>query len=147
MSIRFALALVLVAGAPASLLADLKSALAEPNLEKRSKLALDNATAALDAARSAYTNGDNEKMAADITELQQSVDLAYKSLQDTGKNPRKSSRWFKAAEIRTRDLLRRLDAFEHDMSFEDRPPVEKAKTDIQSVHDDLLVGLMEGKLK
>ncbi len=41
---------------------DLKQVQAEPNLEKRSKLALENAAAALQAAREAYRNGETEKI-------------------------------------------------------------------------------------
>ena len=33
------------------------------------------------------------------------------------------------------------------MSFNDRPMLEKVKAKVQQVHDDLLVGLMEGKRK
>jgi len=129
---------------PALLRADLKQARAEPNLEKRSKLALDNAAAAYQEARSAYQNGDNDKVAAAVAEIQESVDLAYTSLTQTGKNPRKSPKWFKKAEIETRDLLRKLDAFQQEMSFTERPMLEKVKARIQEVHDDLLLGLMEG---
>ena len=69
----------------------LKQALAEPNLEKRSKLALENANAAYQAARSAYDTGDNEKVAAAAAEITESVDLAYTSLMKTGKDsPQKS---------------------------------------------------------
>jgi len=53
-------------------------------------------------------NGDNQKAAAAADEIQQSVDLAYESLMKTGKNPRNSPRWFKAAEISTRDLSKKL---------------------------------------
>lgn len=132
---------------PAGLRADLKRAMAEPNLEKRSQLALDNAAAMYQAARTAYQNGDAAKAAAAIAEVQESVDLAYTSLTDTGKNPRKSPKWFKKAEIETRDLLRKLDSLQQEMSFDERPMVEKAKARVQQVHDDLLLGLMEGKKK
>lgn len=127
--------------------ADLQKAMAEPNLEKRSKLALDNATEAYQAARADYDKGDSTRLAADLKEIQDSVDLAYTSLQDTGKDPRKHSKWFKRAEIDTRDLLRHLDAFQRDMSFEDRPMLQQLIAHVQKVHDDLLVGLMEGKPK
>lgn len=132
---------------PVLLHADLKQALAEPNLEKRSKLALDNAAAVYQDARSAYEKGDNDRVAAAAAEIQESVDLAYKSLTETGKNPRKSPKWFKKAEIETRDLLRKLEAFEQEMSFNERPMLEKVKARIQEVHDDLLLGLMEGRKK
>jgi hypothetical protein len=127
--------------------ADLKQALAEPNLEKRSQVALNNAVAAYKTARAAYEKGENDQAAAAIAEIQESVELAYTSLNGTGKDPRRSPKWFKKAEIDTRDLLKRLDAFDHDMSFSDRPMLEKVKAKVQQVHDDLLVGLMEGKHK
>ncbi len=127
--------------------ADLAQARAEPNLEKRARLALDVSAAALEAARSDYQKGDNDKVAADAARVVDSVDLAFRSLTQTGKDPRKSSRWFKYAEIQTRGMIRKLDNLERDMSFADRPLLEKAKTELQQVHDKLLLGLMEGKPK
>lgn len=126
--------------------ADLKRAMAEPNLEKRSGLALDNASAALKAAREAYDKNDSDLTARSAAEIQESVDLAYDSLVQSGKNPRNSS-WFKKAEIATRDLTRRLESFQEQMSFSDRPMLDKVKADVQKVHDDLLMGVMEGRKK
>ena len=83
--------------------ADLKAALAERDLGRRSKLALDNAGAALKAAREAYQQGESSAVAAAAREFEESVDLAWDSLESTGKNPRKSPRWFKQAEIETRE--------------------------------------------
>jgi hypothetical protein len=127
--------------------ADLNPALAESNLGKRSKLALENAAAALKAAREAYATGDNQKVAAAADEIQQSVDLAYDSLMKTGKNPRNSPRWFKPAEISTRELSKKLDTFQQEMDFADRPLLDKVRARVQQVHDELLLGLMEGKRK
>jgi hypothetical protein len=140
-------ALVLLLAAAGSLRADLKQAMAEPNLEKRSRLALENASAAYQAARSAYDAGENEKVTAAALEITESVDLAYTSLVKTGKDPRRSPKWFKQAEIETRNLLRRIEGFQQQMSFSDRELLDKAKAKVQQVHDDLLVGLMEGKHK
>jgi hypothetical protein len=133
--------------APAALQADLQKARAESNLEKRSSLALANAAAAYQAARSAYQKGDNDAVAAAAAEILESVDLAHTSLTQTGKNPRKSPKWFKKAEIETRDLSRKLESLEQEMSFTERPVLEKVKARVQQVHDDLLLGLMEGKRK
>ena len=127
--------------------ADLKAALAEHDLGKRSKLALENAGAALKTARDAYQQGDNAAVTAATREFQESIDLAWDSLESTGKNPRKSPRWFKQAEIETRNLLKKLETLQHDMSFEDRAVLDNAKARLQKVHDDLLTGLMEGKSK
>jgi hypothetical protein len=136
--------LLLVAGVS---LADLDQARAEPNLEKRSKLALDNAVAALKEAREAYKAGDMQKVTAKASEVQESAELAFTSLVKTGKDPRKSPKWFKRAEIESRDLLRSIETLEHDMSLDDRVILEKAKEKVRQVHDDLLTGLMEGKRK
>ncbi|MGO9230598.1 MAG: hypothetical protein ACLQKA_15515 [Bryobacteraceae bacterium] len=140
-----ALALAWTAGGSSA--ADLAQVRAEPNLEKRARLALDESDAALASARSDYQQGDNDRVAADAAKIAESADLALLSLDQTGKDPRKSFRWFKYAEIRTRGLLRKLDTFERDMSFADRPAIEKARNEVQQVHDRLLQGLMEGKPK
>lgn len=144
---RWMVTLTLLLGSGGAALANLDQARAEPNLEKRSKLALENADSALRAARMAYRAGDAKTTAADAKELEESVDLAYMSLTDTGKNPRKSPRWFKHAEIKTRELLRTLDNFQQEMSYTDRPILDTVKAKIQQVHDDLLTGLMEGRKK
>ena len=136
---------LLVAGGVAR--AELDQARAEPNLEKRSKLALENADAALRAARADYRSGDTAATTAKMKEVQDSVDLAYMSLTDTGKNPRKSPKYFKQAEMATRELGRKLDDFQHEMSYNDRASLDGVKTRIQQVHDDLLTGLMEGRKK
>jgi hypothetical protein len=140
-------ALVVGMAFAATLPADLKEVLAEPNLERRSKLALDNAEAAYQAARSAYDAGENGRATEALHEVQESVEVAYASLQGTGKDPRKSPKWFKKAEMETRDLLRRLDSFQQAMSFDDRASVDPVKAKVQQVHDELLMGLMEGKHK
>ena len=139
------LLVLLVAGGVAR--AELDQARAEPNLEKRSKLALDNADAALRAARTDYRSGDAAATATKMKEVQDSVDLAYMSLTDTGKNPRKSPKYFKQAEMATRELGRKLDDFQHEMSYNDRASLDAVKARIQQVHDDLLTGLMEGRKK
>ena len=147
---RVAIGLTAVAvglAAAGSLRADLTRALKEPNLEKRSQFALENAAAAYKAARAAYEKGENEQVVKLVAEIQESVELANTSLTQTGKNPRRSPKYFKRAEIETRELLKRLDAFEREMGFNDRPMLEKVKARVQQIHDDLLVGLMEGKKK
>ena len=139
------LALTAFTAVPGLLHADLRTALAEPDLGKRSKLALDNAAAALKTAREAYSKDNKDALTAAATEIVDSVNLASESLKATGKNPRRSPKWFKQAEIATRDLLKKIDTLQHDMSFEDRNVLDKAKARTQEVHDELLLGLMEGK--
>jgi hypothetical protein len=118
----------------------------EPRPDKRARAALDNAEDALTAAREAYGKGDNTDVSARIEEVGQSVELADRSLQDTGKNPGRSPKHFKAAELRTRELLRKLEGFRDQMSVADRPVVERVVTAVQKIHDALLDGIM-GKKK
>jgi hypothetical protein len=141
---RIALAVLLFSGG--WLHADLKRAMAEPNLEKRSGLALENAAAALKSARAAYDKGDNDQVAKDAAEVLQSVELAAASLRQSGKDPRRSN-WFKKAEISTRDLGRRIQDFQDQMSYVDRPLLDKVKVRVQEVHEELLLGVMEGRKK
>lgn len=144
MTTRLLLAMALVS---ALVHAGLEQAKAEPNLEKRAMLALDNAAAALAKAREAYDKGENPKVEMCAKEIQESVELAETSLHATGRNPRKSPKWFKRAENMTRDLARRLDAFQQSMDLADRPMLDQVKARVQQVHDDLLEGVLEGKEK
>jgi hypothetical protein len=130
-------------GAPADDLARLQS---EPSLEKRARAALNNAEEALKHARDAYKNGDTAAAEPRLEEVEQSVELADSTLKQTGKNPSRSPKHFKYAELRTRDLLRKLDGFRDDMSVADRPAIERVIATVQKIHDALLEGIM-GKKK
>jgi len=130
-------------GSPADDLARLQS---EPNLEKRAHAALNNAEEALKQARDAYKNGDTAAAESRLEEVGQSVELADSTLKQTGKNPSRSPKHFKYAELRTRDLLRKLDGFRDDMSVADRPVLDQVIAAVQKIHDALLEGIM-GKKK
>ncbi len=146
-AVQMAIAMVLVLVGARAARADLDQVRQEQNLEKRSKLALENADAALKSAREDYRAGDTMDTTTKINEVIESVDLAYTSLTETGKNPRKSPKYFKQAEMQTRELSRKLDDFQHEMSYTDRPSLDKVRIRVQEVHDELLTGLMEGKKK
>jgi hypothetical protein len=120
----------------------------EPNLERRADQALDNARSALKSAKDAYLEkGDLRQTQVSLDELQRSVQLAYDSLLATHKNPSRSPKHFKLAEITTRELLRHLDDFREQMSVEDRAGLDKVRATIQKVRESLLEGIMGGKKK
>jgi len=121
--------------------ADLAKARAEPNLEKRARLALDNAGSQLRTASDAYKSGDWQKTTAALDELRLSVDLAYTSLKQTGKNPRNSGH-FKNLEIKSRGLLKTLEEFRRRMSFEERGQLQPLVDHLQQVHDEVLESVM-----
>src|SRR6185295_11973769 len=125
---------------------DLAAIRLEPNLEKRSDLALDHAKVALDAARDAEAAGEEDKLKAALKDALDSVELSWNSLQETGKYARNNN-GFKKAEVRTREMLRRLDGLRDLAAFEDKAEVEKVRTRVAEVHDDLIRKIMGKKEK
>ena len=140
-------ALLLIPFCCGTLMADLTAVQAEPNLEKRSQAALVYAGQVLTESRKAYSAGDMEKTAALVDEVEKAVVMAETSLLDSKKDANKSPKYFKSAEIKTGELLRRLDAFSQDMSVVDRPVLEKLKVTMQEAHDRLLLSIMTKKKK
>ena len=125
---------------------DLGLARQEPNLEKRSDLALKNASAALDAARDFYQAGNLDETKTALEEFGESVDLSHASLEATGKNPRGAGS-YKRAEIATRQLLRRLDGLRQIMSAIDRDVLDPAQAKAAAVHEKLIQDIMGKKRK
>ena len=124
---------------------DLTAIRLEPNLERRSERAMDNAATAMDAARDASTAGELEKLKAGLEDLRASVDLAYQSLVESGKSARRNPKFFKRAELKTRELMRRLQGLEQAVDADDRPLVESVRERVSKVHDDLIQDLMQKK--
>jgi hypothetical protein len=83
-------------------------------------------------------------MQSALAEAGEAVDVAYQALSDTGKNPR-NNKYFKRAELRTRELTRRLDGLSQTVGVDDRDPVTKLRDHIAEVHDNLLKGIMSKK--
>jgi hypothetical protein len=113
-------------------------------LEKRCREALKTAGAALMAARAEYRAGNSMGMRANTVRVEQSIDLAYRSLAGTGKNAREEPKHFKRAEIEIHDLYRRVEFLQMEMSFDDRAELERLKTRLRQVQDSLLRALMNG---
>lgn len=126
-------------------LADIERVKAEPNLERRSALALDEADSALTASRKAYDSGQLDEFRKQLNEAGDLVQLSYQSLQETGKRARRSPKWFKRAEQRLLLILRRVDALAKDVSTDDKPPVESLQKRAREIHDQLLQDIMSRK--
>ncbi|MGA3186460.1 MAG: hypothetical protein ABSF22_05055 [Bryobacteraceae bacterium] len=124
---------------------DLAAIKLEPNLERRSERALENASSAMDAAREASVAGDTAKIKAGLDELRESVDLAYQSLVDSGKSARRNPKFFKSAELKTRQLMRRLEGLAQAVDADDRAYVETVRDRVSKVHDDLIQDIMQKK--
>ena len=124
---------------------DLGAIKSDPNPEHRSELALDYANAALGSARTAYEDGDVAKMQESLDSAGEAVALVLESLDSSGKNPR-NNKFYKRAELRLRDMTRRLEGLRERVGFEDRAAVEKLHEQVTDVHDKLLKSIM-GKNK
>jgi hypothetical protein len=136
-SIGLGMALVAV-----TLASGLDAVKSEPNLERRSRLALDNANSAIDTARQAYAAGQWKESFSALIEIRDSVDLCLASLNETHKDARKSPKAFKRAELEIRELVRRLKSLESDFGVDDRSEVLKTEQRLQEVHDELIARIM-----
>ena len=124
--------------------ADIGAVKAEPDFEKRSELALLNADHAMDAARKAYTDGDQQAMQAALSELGESAEVSYDALQHARTEPHKS-KYYKHAELQMKALIRRLTGFRDEVSFESRPPVEAVLKKVSDINDDVIADIMRKK--
>ncbi len=118
------------------------SVMAEQNLEKRSELALKEADARITAASKAYADNDSKAFLLHVEAVGELAQFSLKSLEDSGKDAKKSPKYFKRAELKLRGIMRRLETLEKDVLAEDRPPVEKVKATVSTVHEQVLHDIM-----
>jgi len=118
----------------------------EPNLERRSQLAMESANSALDSARASYQANDLDKTRASLDDVGDAVSLAYDSLKQTGKEARRDPKFFKRTELATRQILRRIEGVAESMNFEDRSLLNKVRERVAAIHEDLIEDIM-GKKK
>lgn len=123
---------------------DIAAVKAEPDLDRRSELALMNADEKIDQARQAYLSGNEAGEQAAIQEVADSVTLSYDALEQSHEAPRKS-KYYKRAELKVSALMRRLSGFRDEVSFDFRPQVEAALKKLSDIHDELLSDIMSKK--
>jgi hypothetical protein len=124
--------------------ADIAAVKSEPDLNRRSELALLNADEKIDQARQAYMDGNEAAQEAAIQEIADSVSLCYDSLEQTHSTPRKS-KYYKRAELKVSALMRRLSGFRDEVSFDFRPRVDIVLKKLSDIHDELLSDIMSRK--
>ncbi len=73
------------------------------------------------------------------------MELCDATLRATGKDPRKSPKHFKRAELKIRELLRRLESLRHEVGVEDRPPVEQVAKRMGELHEELVADIVGRK--
>ena len=121
--------------------ADLGAVKSEPDLNKRSELALQNANQALDEAHQASQANNDKALTAALAEVDDSVAVCYRSLEQTHSTPRKS-RYYKRAELKLSALLRRLTTLRDEVDYESQSKVDAVIKKVSGTHDDLLGEIM-----
>lgn len=125
---------------------DLKSVSAQPNPVKRARMALVYGERVARDAGEACKANDYEKCSALVTEIQESVELASKSLDESGIDSRRNPRHFKDAEIRSHKILKLVEALRAYLHADDLEHYEKVHRRISEINDRFLAAVM-GKRK
>ncbi len=141
--ILFALAMI----APAAASEDLKIAAAEPNAVKRARLALANGERAALKAGAACKGAEYDTCNALLAEVQESVELAHKSLDESGINARRNPKHFKDAEMRTHKILRLVDPLRAYVHPDDLDRFDAVQRRISEINGKFLAAVMGKKKK
>jgi hypothetical protein len=90
-----------------------------------------------DAARSSEPEALEKRM----TEYVQTIRDAHQTMVKTGRDAHRKPKGFKDLEIALRRQIRALDDLAHNVTFDQRDPVDKAKQEASDIRDDLLKAL------
>ncbi len=123
---------------------DMASVKAEPNLEKRSELALVYAGEIVSEMRKELHASSTGRIREQLRDFEAAVDLSVDSLMATGKNARNRPKYFKRAEQKMRDLNRRIETLQRDMSIDDRPVLEGVTGHVNQKIDVLVNATLRG---
>jgi hypothetical protein len=139
----FLMLLLFLAAAPVPVSFD--QVKAEPNPERRARAAVDFAATSERKAEEAFSNGDMEGVAAGLNTMKASMEVTRDSLIASKKTPGRDPGLYKYAELRSRELLIRLDDLERRLAVEDRELVAVPKAKVLEIHDFWFEGIMSRK--
>lgn len=117
----------------------------EADLEKRSRLAIDYARAAVGRMVKSYVDGGADEAREILDSIVAAAEMSQASLEDTGKHARSKPKHFKRAEIGTRKLIRDLEGAKRKLTFEERSDLDPAIEKIEEINRQLLFDIMERK--
>lgn len=116
----------------------------ERNLYKRVEKGLEAAEARFDDARKTYREGDPYKAQEQLEQFLDIAMEAYQMIVESGEDMRKRSGRFKKIEIQIRGILRKLEDYEKQVDLLDRGPVERTRTTVGRMQDNLLKSMFQG---
>ena len=117
----------------------------DPNPEHRARTAIEFAAAVERTAESDYGKGDMNAVAADLKTMAEAVELARQSLASTGRTPMRHPGPYKYGELKTQEMLVRLNDLSHRMEPDERPALEGPREKVQEIHDAWFDGIMSKK--
>jgi hypothetical protein len=141
MTALFTVLLLLAQPAPTSL----SQLRAESNPEHRARQAVEFAAVSERNAESAYSRGDMDAVRANLETMEKAVEIARDAFAQTGKTPQRHAGLYKAAELRTEEILVRLGDLEKRMDADERSVVEGPRAKVQQIHDAWFEGIMGKK--
>jgi hypothetical protein len=118
---------------------------AEPNAERRARLAVDFSLTSEHNAETAYAKNDLGTTVTELKAMAESMDLAKTSLAASGRTPGRNPGPYKYAEQKSQEILTRLRDLEQRMDAEERDMVANPKAKVQEIHDEWFEGIMERK--
>jgi hypothetical protein len=132
------IALLSLAAAAIAAGSGLEAVKAEANPERRSELALAYAGEVLTRLRPELETKTWAAVAPEVEEFRAAVDLSVASLKATGKDARRSPKYFKRAELKLRELSRRLKGLQVLLGVEDRPRMDEVIAYVERLQDELV---------
>jgi hypothetical protein len=120
--------------------------LADPNAERRARIAIDAAVVAERSAEVAYAKPDLDEVKTDLKNMADDMEKARQAFIESGRTPGRNPRPYKYAEQRSRELLVRLNDLEQRMDSTEHEIVDPPKMKVQAIHDEWFEGIM-GKKK
>jgi hypothetical protein len=137
----FTLFLLFAPPAPSSL----DQVKADPSPDHRARAAIDYASVAEKNAEAAYAKGEMENVAAELRNVEESIEAAQEAFVAGHKTPGRNPAPFKYAEMRSRELLIRLGDLERKMDTSERTFIGEVKAKVQELHDAWFEGIMGRK--
>ncbi len=120
---------------------------AEPNLERRSRLALEFAHSQVRPVVDAYLEGESDRARGLMKEIASAVKLSWASLEATGKHARRNPKHFKYAEIQTRKLFAKLKEAQRELDYDEQRELDDLIAGVETVNSKLLLAIMSRKSK
>jgi len=117
----------------------------EANLERRAKAAVEFAAAAEKSAEANYSKGDMAAVQADLKAMVDAVETARDALESTGRPASRHPGPYKSAELKTQDILVRLNDLEKRMDADERAVIQAPRAKVQEIHDAWFDGIMSKK--